>query len=33
MIEGVLGPVMATIAESFVDHFVQRADALYTAGE
>lgn len=33
MIEGVLGPVMATIAESFVDRFVQRADALFNAGE
>jgi ribosome-associated toxin RatA of RatAB toxin-antitoxin module len=33
VVEGVLGPVMATIAETFVDRFVQRADALYGDGE
>jgi ribosome-associated toxin RatA of RatAB toxin-antitoxin module len=32
LVEGVLGPVMATIAETFVDRFVQRADALFLAG-
>jgi ribosome-associated toxin RatA of RatAB toxin-antitoxin module len=28
VIEGVIGPVMAMIAETFVDRFVQRAEAL-----
>jgi len=29
LIEGVIGPVMSMIAETFVDRFVQRADQLY----
>ena len=32
LVERVLGPVMATVAETFVHRFVQRADALYNAG-
>jgi len=29
VVEGVIGPVMSMIAETFVDRFVQRADQLY----
>ena len=32
VIEGVIGPVMSMIAETFVDRFVQRADQLYGGG-
>jgi ribosome-associated toxin RatA of RatAB toxin-antitoxin module len=29
LVEGVIGPVMTMIAETFVDRFVQRADQRY----
>jgi ribosome-associated toxin RatA of RatAB toxin-antitoxin module len=32
MLEKLVGPVFTSIADSFVDAFVRRADALYTAG-